>query len=218
VSDTDSFIEEVSEEVRRDRLYQGIRRYGWIAVVAVVGIVGGASWNEYQKAQSRGAAEALGDSMLAALEAEAPETRAAALTDVSAATPAAAAVITLQRAAELQAAGDAEGAAAALQDLAISGEVAPIYRQLAAFKSIVLQGTTTPAADRRAALEGLVLTGSPLRLLAEEQLALIEVETGDAGAAITRLERIAADAEASAGLRRRASQLIVALGGDRSGA
>ena len=72
------------------------------------------------------------------------------------------------------------------------------------------------ADERRAVLEGLIQTSSPLRLLAEEQLALIEVEAGDTTAALERLERIAADAEASAGLRRRATQLIVALGGDRS--
>ncbi|MCG7492537.1 hypothetical protein [Thalassobius sp. Cn5-15] len=218
MSDTDSFIEEVSEEVRRDRLYGAFRRYGWIAVAGVFVIVGGAAWNEYNKSQDRAAAEKLGDDMLAALEAEAPADRAEALAALSAATPAAQAVVILQRASELQAAGDTVAAAAALEGLAVNGEVAPIYRQMAAFKSVLLQGTQTPAADRSATLEGLVQSGGPLRLLAEEQLALIAVETGDTDAALTRLERIAADAEASAGLRRRASQLIVALGGDRTGA
>ncbi len=64
MSDTDSFIDEVNEEVRRDRFYGLLRRYGWIAVVAVVAIVGGAAWNEYSKAQERAQAEALGDAML----------------------------------------------------------------------------------------------------------------------------------------------------------
>ena len=77
MSETDSFIEEVSEEVRRDRLYGLIRRYGWIAVVGVVAIVGGASWNEYNKAQDRAAAQALGDGIMTALEAEDPAARAA---------------------------------------------------------------------------------------------------------------------------------------------
>ena len=36
VSNPESFIDEVNEEVRRDRLYQNIRRYGWIAVVVVL--------------------------------------------------------------------------------------------------------------------------------------------------------------------------------------
>ena len=43
MSETDSFIDEVNEEVRRDRLYAALRRYGWIAIVAVLAIVGGAA-------------------------------------------------------------------------------------------------------------------------------------------------------------------------------
>ena len=67
MSNTDSFIEEVNEEVRRDRLYGYLRRYGWIAILAVILIVGGAAWSEYRKAQTRAQAEALGDAMLSAL-------------------------------------------------------------------------------------------------------------------------------------------------------
>ena len=56
VSDTDSFINEVTEEVRRDQLYGYLRKYGWIAAVAVVAIVGTAAYVEYSKATA--AAEA----------------------------------------------------------------------------------------------------------------------------------------------------------------
>lgn len=217
MSDTDSFIDEVSEEVRRDRLYGAIRRYGWIAVAGVVAIVGGASYNEYNKAQQRVAAQSLGDGILAAMEAEGAADRAAALTEVTAANAASGAVLTLQRAAELEEAGDAAGAAALLDALAIDGDVAAIYRQIAGFKAVLLHGDSLPAADRRAVLDGLVQTAPTLRILAEEQLALLDLETGETGAALERLERIVADAEASAGLRRRASQLIVALGGDLLG-
>ena len=56
--------------------------------------------------------------------------------------------------------------------------------------------------------------GHPMRLLASEQLALIEIEIGNRDAALERLQAILADAEATQGLRRRASQLIVALGGE----
>jgi len=40
VSDTDSFIEEVSEEVRRDRLFKIFKKYAWVAVLVVVLLVG----------------------------------------------------------------------------------------------------------------------------------------------------------------------------------
>ena len=68
MSDSDSFIEEVTEEVRRDRLFALFRRYGWIPAVAIVLLVGGAAVNEYLKAQERGRAERLGDAILVALE------------------------------------------------------------------------------------------------------------------------------------------------------
>lgn len=51
MSNPDSFIEEVAEEVRRDRMSRLMRKYGWIGVLAVVLIVGGAAFNEYRKAQ-----------------------------------------------------------------------------------------------------------------------------------------------------------------------
>ena len=40
MSQSDSFIEEVTEEVRRDRLFATMKRFGWIAIVLVLRIVG----------------------------------------------------------------------------------------------------------------------------------------------------------------------------------
>mgnify|MGYP002067949300 CR=1 FL=1 len=36
MSNQDSFIDEVTEEVRRDKLYALYKKYGWIAALAVV--------------------------------------------------------------------------------------------------------------------------------------------------------------------------------------
>jgi hypothetical protein len=63
-------------------------------------------------------------------------------------------------------------------------------------------------------LDGLALSGGMTRLLAEEQLALIEVEAGETEAAIARMQLIMQDAMVTQGLQRRAAQVIVALGGD----
>ncbi len=214
MSDTDSFIEEVTEEVRRDRLYALMRRYGWIAILAVVVLVGGAAYNEIQKARQRTAAEAAGDALLAALERDEPTQRIAALDRVEVPAAGAQAVVTFLKSAEMQGAGEAANAAAALDQIAVDGELPAIYRQIASYKATLLQGDTLSAADRQQRYEALIAAGSPLRLLAEEQIAMIEIENGDQPAAIARLKRVLADAEVSAGLRRRTSQLIVALGGD----
>ena len=52
MSDTDSFLQEVSEELRRDRLYRNIRKYGWIAILLVIVIVGAEvhDWHFFWKA------------------------------------------------------------------------------------------------------------------------------------------------------------------------
>ena len=79
MSETDSFIDEVTEEVRRDRLFGLMRRYGWIAVLAVLLIVGGAAYREYSRASDQSAARALGDALLAALDTEDTDARSSAL-------------------------------------------------------------------------------------------------------------------------------------------
>ena len=68
--------------------------------------------------------------------------------------------------------------------------------------------------DRRAGYEALIQPGVPLRLLATEQLALIDIETGDTDAAIARLKSILDDSEVTPDLQQRALQVIVALGGE----
>lgn len=59
MSNSDSFIDEVTEEVRREKTFGYIKRYGWIVGLAVVVVVGGAAWNEWNKAQAQAEAEAL---------------------------------------------------------------------------------------------------------------------------------------------------------------
>ncbi len=213
MSDTDSFIDEVNEEVRKDRLYGYLRRYGWIGVLAVVLIVGGAAWSEYRKAAARSDAQALGDGMLAALGATSPDARAAALDELSATDPTAQALLAMLQASSAQQAGDVEGAVAALNAVAVTGEVDPIYRQIASFKALTLQAETQDAATRRQQFEALAAPGGPLRLLALEQLALIDLAEGETEAAIARYQSILQDAGVTSDLQQRALQVIVALGG-----
>lgn len=215
MSDTDSFIDEVTEEVRRDRLFKAMRRYGWIAVLAVIAIVGGAAWNEWNKAKARAAAEGLGDAMLLALGGPDGTMRAAALSDVEAPDPASQAMIDLLAASE-ESSTAPESAARRLLELADRSGVDPVYRQIATLKAVTLPGAGLTPDERRTRLDGLALESGIVRLLAEEQLALIAVELGDKEGAIGQLKQLVADAEATPDLRRRASQVIVALGGDLS--
>ena len=213
MSDTESFIEEVNDEVRRDRLFGYVRRYGWIAALLIFGVVGAAGYNEYSQAQEAAKAEALGDAMISALSENDEGARADAMADVSAETAQGAAVLAFMTAGAQAEAGDADAAAQTLQTVSNNADVPLIYRQVAAFKALTLQSDTVDTDARRAGFEALAVPGVRLRLLAEEQLALLDIEAGNTDAALTRFQMIIDDAEATAGLQRRALQAMVALGG-----
>ncbi len=209
MSDSDSFINEVTEEVRREKLYGYLRRYGWIAVAAVLLLVGGAAWNEYRNAQARNAAQATGDALLAALDENDPAARAAAMEDV-AGDGAAAAVTLLLQAATQQEAGDLAASADTLAAVATNPDLPEIYRDLAALKAAMLP-SDDPAAQR-ANLGALSQPGQPFRLLALEQIAYINLTEGDQEEAIAVLRQIEEDAGVTRGLRERVQTLMVALG------
>ena len=89
----------------------------------------------------------------------------------------------------------------------------PVYRDLAALKAILLAGLDIPPADRIDRLGTLSAPGAPYRPLALELTAYAHAEAGESDEAISILTDLISDAEASQALRRRASQMIVALGG-----
>jgi hypothetical protein len=213
MSDTDSFIDEVTEEVRRDRLFVMLKRYGWIGGAAVALIVGGAAWNEYSISKEREAARALGDQISAASDLAEGTERAAALAAISADTAGGEAIVRMLEAGALAEAGETAEAVARLEAVAINGELPLVYRHVASFKALALQSETLALADRRLQYEALAAPGTPLALLAAEQLALLDIEEGNTEAAISRLRDIRASASASADLKERATQVIVALGG-----
>ncbi|MEQ9694094.1 hypothetical protein [Shimia sp. SDUM112013] len=215
MSDTDSFIEEVTEEVRRDRMFAYLRRYGWIAVAFVVVLVGGAAFNEYRKATALSAAQNNGDAIVAALSENDDASRIAALDAIETSPVEAQVVVDLLLASEQLATGARADSAATLEGVATAAATQPeIYSQIALFKSVLARGTEMPAEERRTLLGALAAPGAPLSLLAQEQLALLDIEEGNTDAAMTKLQAIIADAGVTAGLRQRTSRLIVALGGD----
>jgi hypothetical protein len=198
LSNPDSFIEEVTEEVRRDRLFRVFRKYGWIGVVLVIGIVGGAAWNEWSKARDAARAEAFGDAVIDALDQGSAEDRRAALAAVP-----------------------ADGEQAGLLNLILASDpeddkattLAVSYRDLAVLRRVLVGGADLPLADRRTALQGIAVAGRPYRSLAEEQLAYLLIEENKVPEAIAGLTALVQDQEASGALRARAGQVITALGG-----
>ena len=211
MSQTDSFIEEVTEEVRRDRLFALIKKWGWVVVLAVLLIVGGAAYNEYRKAALKAEAEGFGDEILAGIDAaDAGATLATAVTS----NPQQAAIAGHLAAADALSSDKIEFGLEQLDKVIGIEGVPAVYTELAQLKRALALPPATPVEDRRAAFEALATPGAPFQLLAEEQLALIAVKTGNPEEAITLLKAVLDSSNITPGLQRRASELIVALGGD----
>lgn len=210
MSNSDSFIDEVTEEVRRDKLFGVMRRYGWIGIVLVLGIVGGAALREYRIAEERATSQAFGDALLGALDADGAAARREGLAAVQA-EGARAGVLNLLLASDPV--GDRAGTLAALDAVVADATLPPSYRDLAVLRRAILAGAEQPLAERRAALDAIAAPGRPYRTLAQEQLAYLSLEAGDAPAAIAALQALRQDQEATPALRRRAEQMIVTLGG-----
>lgn len=210
---SDSFISEVSEEVRRDRLYATLRRYGWLIAAIVLVIVGGAAYNEWQKFRQAAAAEASGDALRAAYGEADAKARADRLATVAAEERSAAPVARLAEAGSLATAGDAEKAAATLEELAGDGGTPELYRSIASLSRVMLLGSAMDVSERAATLDLLAAPGAPFRPLALEQRALMHLDAGDKEKALDDLEAVLAEPGATEALRSRARQLIIASGG-----
>ncbi|MSU88972.1 tetratricopeptide repeat protein [Rhodobacteraceae bacterium 2CG4] len=215
MSDYDSFLDEVTEEVRRDRMIGFLRRNAiWIAA-AVILIVGGASAWEWRKAQARAEAEARGAALWAALEAEDPAAQAAALDGIDmAGSGDGAALLALHRAAIATQADDREAAVAALREVAGRADVSPALRDVARLKLVGAGHGIVDAEERLDILQQLTAEGHALRALALEQQALIRLEQGDVPGAVADFRAIGEDPRAGADVRDRAQRLVVVLGGD----
>lgn len=210
MSETDSFIDEVTEEVRRDKLFATFRKYGWIGGLVIAAIVGGTAWNEWQKSAELSRAQALGDALLDALDLGAPEDRLAAI-KAAPADGAQSAVVTLLLASDPTT--DRAETIAALTALAGDASQSDLYRDLANLRLVLVSGSDMALADRRAALDSMVAPGRAFRVLAQEQLAYLQVEEGKVDEAIVALIALLTDQEATAAMKDRLRQVITALGG-----
>jgi hypothetical protein len=210
LSNPDSFIDEVTEEVRRDRLFRLFRKYGWIGVVIILGLVGGTAWTEWTKSRDAARAEAFGDALIDALDQGTPEERREALgavpTDAEQT-----AILNLILASDPD--EDKAATLAALDKVANDATLSPAYRDLATLRRVLVAGADQPIADRRAALDGIATPGRPYRVLAAEQLAYLLIEDGKTDDAIAALTTLMQDQEASGALRARLGQVVTALGG-----
>lgn len=215
MSNTDNFIDEVTEEVRRERLFKAVKRYGWIGVLAVLAIVGGSIWNEWQKSEARSTAQAFGDQILAAMDLEDPAARVTALGEIPAKGDQEA-LLRLLTSGEALAGLEGPAREKTLADLAAlanNATLSPTWRDLAQLRRLTIPGAVTEPGERAQLLGELALNGRPYSLLAQEMLALDKLGSGDREGALADFRAISNNMAAPSALRARAGQMIVVLGG-----
>ena len=207
MSESDSFIQEVSEEIRQDRMFKLWKRYAPYVIGAIALIVGAAAvWNWMQHRAVIEARETGGAFIAAELGAvEAQEALAASIDDE------AAVVAELRLAASLLLNDETERAVEIYRGVAAREDLPTAYRHLAVLNAVKLDAEAGEPAALVGALAPLVEEGAPYRPLALELRAVLQVAAGDAAAAREDLEAVLAAPEATAETRRRASGLLAAL-------
>ena len=208
LSDTDSFIEEVSEEVRRDRLFGLFRKYAWVAILLVILIVGGAAFNEYRKITDQRNAAKLGDKLFEALQADSA-TRLTLLNEIEPKKIDGIALVDLIKVNTLIELGSTNEAIELLRDISSNVEYNPMYRELADFKSILLSDSSLQ--QKYDNLKSYTEPGSTLRLIAMEEVALIQIQLKDFSEAIKTLDALIQEPEINRGQAKRASDLLRTL-------
>jgi hypothetical protein len=211
-----NFIEEVDEEVRRDRAAKAWKRWspaiiGFVLVI-LAGVAGYELWKGWQ-ADRTAAAGARFSSALGLAQAGKPTEAATAFADLAKGDAAGYAQLArFQQAANLVEAKDITGAVAAYDALSGDSAAPAQFRDLARYLA-VFHGLDTLSLDQvKQRLSGIA-SDSPWAANARELAAVAELKAGNAEEARRQLTALADDPLVAAGLRGRAAELLAALGG-----
>ena len=225
----DNFIQEIEEDIRRDRQMALWQKYGRFAVaVALVTIIAVAAvlfWRQYA------ARERLQDglSYMAALElagqqldpatgtpsaSAAPDAAIAALRDLGGKGSAGyAALARLQEAALLSKSGKAADAAAIYQSLANDSRTDKVFRDLALILLALQQIDNAEPNDLAARLAPLTASGNPWRYSALELTGLLAARAGDTAKAKDAYVTLSDDPGTPRQMRARAAEMLAVFGG-----
>jgi len=212
LSNNESFMQEVSEEVRKDRFYRILKKWGWVGIALIVALVGGASFNEWNKESKINSARNLGDRVLAAIASkDVIDLKEIEIKNVSQDI-----FIKNLMSAILFSEDKLDASKKALEEIGGIPGITKTYKDLNAFKLglLLLKSGNLTGEERFGVFEALVEPGSPFRSLAREQQALILIEQGNIKLAIKTLVEITDDSETTDTLRRRVAQLRISLGSD----
>ena len=214
MADSDSFVQEVTEEVRRDAMFAAWQKYGpWVIgalLIVIFGTAGRAWWLSQKTEEMRekgGAylsAQSIDDRLVSAEAfntlAETSEGNYAALAG-------------LRAGAAFGQSGNVERAVEEYETVAAMPEIDPRLKSLAELRSVMVRGDTMDPDDMLERLQPLTAPDGVWRPLALEFEANALLRKGNREGAIDSLQSLIQDDRAPAAARARVSEMILSLGG-----
>ena len=212
----ESFIREVDEEYRRDRLAQFWTRYGrWLLVALGLFLLALAGYLYWLEERKRAAGEFGAELVQAAERLETGNVEGAAPVFAEAATagqPGYEALGRLGQAAIAARQGKTDEAARIYAAVAADDGIAEPFRELASIRQLMLQYDTLPYATIAARLQPFAKPGNPWFGTAGEMLAVAHIRAGKPELAGPLFAAIAKDNGVPASIRSRAGQMASMLG------
>ena len=214
MADSDSFVQEVTEEVRRDAMYAAWRKYGPFLVGAIALVIIGTAAQSWWKNSQKNAMRDAGGAFIEAQTVEDPEASAEAFLALSSENDGDyAAMAGLRAAASFGASGDVDRAVEQYQAVASMSGVDKRLIDLAKLRLVMIRADIMEPSEMVEALQPLSVPGEPWRSLALEFTAAAHVRAGDVDAAVGSLSTLASDESTTAAVQARAREMIAALGG-----
>ncbi|MEL6947661.1 MAG: tetratricopeptide repeat protein [Pseudomonadota bacterium] len=208
----DSFIREVEEELRNEKLKAFWNRFGtWIITLAVLIVVGTASWRFYEWYSLQQSSKA-GDAFMEAVrlsDENKPDDAIAKLQSLSGdGTAAYQSLARLRLAAELASKGDSKAAIDAYDAVANDTAVNDNLRSIARLRAGLLLVDHGTVADVESRVSQLAGPTAPYRFSAREALGLAYLKAGDLTKAHAQFTELANDSNTPQNQQRRVSILL----------
>ena len=215
-NDGETFLREVDEELRKDRVNQFVTRYGWLIVGGIVLLLAAiAGWIWWQ-ARSEEQNAARGEALLEALDSMENNNRAAALPKINEIVEGGsegyrAAALFARASAEIEA-GNNEAAIATLRSIAGNEDFAEPYRHAALVRQTALEFDSLQPRAVIQRLRALARPGNAWFGSAGEMVAVAQLKMGRPDLAGPIFARIARDENVPPTIRSRAVQMAGSLG------
>jgi hypothetical protein len=207
-------FDEVSEDVRRERLKKLWDQYSFLIVGAALLVIAAvAGWRGYEYLQAKKAAEfgAAFDKAIELSEQNKPTEAEAAFNNIAATAPSGYRMLARLRTAAEVAGHDPQAAVKIYDEIAADHSADALEQNLAKIRAASLLVDTAPYSDMLQRLEPATAPEAAFRHTARELLALSAWRANDTTAARKWLDLIANDAETPPGLRSRVEAMQALL-------